>query len=100
MYQRIAEPDIFLWSDVTVDDSFKKYNFTRAEALKHIHTLQDGKIYKGIDAFILIWLHLRGFKYLGKFTDLPFIKPLASTSYNLFAEWRFKRLDHCKIVTD
>ena len=52
----------------------------------------------GVDAFILIWSHLKRWRMLAVFVRLPVIRQIANFAYRKFANWRFKRLTHCQIA--
>lgn len=93
-YQKIASPDDFHWVDITEDkEDLAKAGLTFDVALRRMHA-QDhqGTLYKGVDAFILVWRHLPRWKYLAPFMALPVIKQIADFAYNHFADWRIDRL--------
>ena len=93
-YQKIASVIDFQWVDITEDkEELAKAGLTFETALRRMHA-QDhhGVLYKGVDAFILIWKHLPRWKYLAPLMALPMIKPIADFAYNHFADWRINRL--------
>ena len=100
-YKRIAPPAVFEWVDITVNPKpFNALGFSVAEGLKVLHVKSsDGKIYKGIDAFMAIWQHIPHWRILAKVINFPLIKKIASHLYDRFANWRFKRLgyDACEL---
>lgn len=93
-YKRIAHNGAFNWVDITQNiKPLNDLNITLEQAMKKLHTQDaNGKIYIGIDSFILIWKHLPYFKPLGYIVSLPIIKHIASFAYYKFANWRFKRI--------
>ncbi len=99
-YRKIAPNNIFDWQDIIVSvDELKKANISLTEGLKLLHAKDDdGQIYIGIDAFILIWKQLKGWSILAALIRLPIIRQIANAAYLIFASWRFKRLKHCQLA--
>ena len=99
-YRKIAPDGIFIWHDITKSaDDLKANGISLSEGLKLLHTKDiDGKFYVGVDAFILIWKQLKRWRLLAIFVSLPIIKQIINFAYKIFANWRFKRLKHCKLA--
>ena len=99
-YKRIAPKNTFDWVDITVDrTAVKKLGISYADSLKLFHVQdQKGQLHVGVDGFILIWQQIPGWRLLAKAFEMPFVRPVANKAYDLFAEWRFKRLTHCQIA--
>lgn len=99
-YRKVAPEGVFDWRDLTEsDDALKRQGISLAEGLKILHLVDHlGNVHKGIDAFIVIWQQMKGWRLLAVFVSLPIIKPLSSYAYKLFANWRFKRLSHCQLA--
>ena len=99
-YRKIAPDGIFIWQDITKSaDDLKANGISLSEGLKLLHTKDiDGKFYVGVDAFILIWKQLKGWRLLAIFVSLPIIKQIINFAYKIFANWRFKRLKHCQLA--
>lgn len=59
-YKSISKKDAFLWCDLFEESQLlKQFNISRNEALMALHAIDEkGKIYKGIDAFSVIWQEL------------------------------------------
>ena len=93
-YQKIASPSDFHWIDITEDrESLAKAGLTFDVAIRRMHAQDEyGNLYKGVDAFILIWKHLPRWKYLAVIITLPVVKQIANIAYNRFADWRIDRL--------
>lgn len=98
-YKSISDKGIFLWCNLfEAPQLLKQYNISRNEALKALHVIdENGKIYKGIDAFSAIWEELPYWKVLSWIINLPLINQLAKLVYKLFAQWRFNKLNYCEI---
>lgn len=99
-YRKIAPSGIFDWQDITKSqEKLKKENITLSEGLKLLHAKDHtGQMHIGVDAFILIWKQLKRWRVLAVLVGLPIIKQFANVSYHIFANWRFKRLKHCKLA--
>ena len=100
-YRKIAPDGIFDWQDITKsDDSLKKLGITLSEGLKLLHARDNHrKIHVGLDAFILIWKQLKRWRLLAALVSLPVIRQIADLAYRSFANWRFRRLEHCQLAT-
>ncbi len=99
-YRKIAPNGIFDWQDITESaDDLKKEGISLSEGLKLLHAKdEEGLIHVGVDAFILIWKHLKRWRILAFCFGLPIIRPIANILYRYFASWRFKRLEHCQLA--
>lgn len=99
-YRNIAPDGVFNWQDITVSaEDLKKEGIRLCEGLKLLHAKDiSGKIYIGVDAFILIWKQLKHWKLLAAIISLPLIRQATNFVYKIFARWRFKRLKHCQIA--
>jgi len=99
-YRKIAPDGIFIWQDITKSaDDLKANGISLSQGLKLLHTKDiDGKFYVGVDAFIVIWKQLKGWRLLAIFVSLPIIKQIINFAYRIFANWRFKRLKHCQLA--
>lgn len=98
-YRKVAPLGIFDWQDITESSvELEKVDLSVADALKELHaTDHEGSLYKGIDAFILIWNHMHRWHILAAMVSLPIIYRVASFVYQRFAKWRFNRLDYCQL---
>ncbi|MDC0073402.1 DUF393 domain-containing protein [Alphaproteobacteria bacterium] len=99
-YKKISASKTFVWLDIAnFPENLKNMGISQKDALLFLHAIdQNSRVYIGIDAFILIWKNLRYWKVLAYIVSFPLIKPLAKYLYNKFAFYRFKRLDHCRIL--
>ena len=98
LYKRLSPSGQFIWQDVNSINSKEKYNIELHAALKHLHVIDNEKVFIGVDAFARIWKNITYFKFLSFLIKLPLIYSLAKYFYNIFAEYRFKRLKHCQIL--
>lgn len=99
-YRKIAPKDMFSWQDIT--DSaveLNKEGISLAEGLKLLHAKDNsGQMHIGVDAFILIWKQLKRWRVLAALARMPVIRHIANMGYRGFANWRFKRLEHCQLA--
>lgn len=100
-YQSIAPEGVLTWQDITESpDELAAAGITLAQGLKRLHAKDsDGTLHIGVNAFILIWQQLKGWRRLAAFASLPVIRQLFDVAYRAFANWRFKRLKHCRLPT-
>ena len=92
--------NIFEWVNIYINDTdLKKHGITKSEALMELHTLdENGKMYKGVDSFILIWRNLSFFwSILGILVSFYPIYLIAKFAYRKFAIQRFNKLGYCDI---
>lgn len=98
-YQKIAPRNIFDWQDITVSEQgLLKEGVSLTEGLNMLHVKDiNGQMHIGLDAFIIIWKQLRKWRILAALVELPIIRQFANVIYRAFANWRYKRLEHCKL---
>ena len=99
-YKKIDKKNIFEWVNIyTHDTDLKKFGITKSEALMELHALdENGKMYKGVDSFILIWKNLSFFwSILGILVSFYPIYLTAKFAYRKFAIQRFNKLGYCDI---
>ena len=99
-YNKIDKKNIFEWVNIyTHDTDLKKLGITKSEALMELHALDvNGKMYKGVDSFILIWKNLSFFwSILGILVSFYPIYLTAKFAYRKFAIQRFNKLGYCDI---
>jgi predicted DCC family thiol-disulfide oxidoreductase YuxK len=98
-YQSISPSKIFLWCDLHTNKTLlRKYKITHKDALLSLHAIDEKEsLYKGVDAFCLIWKHLRGWNLLSLIIKMPIIYPTSKILYKFFALWRFNKLHYCRV---
>lgn len=101
-YKKIAPEGLFNWADIAHDPApLQTLNITQADALRRLHGVDEGgRLYIGVDAFVLIWRQLAYWRWLGMVVGLPLVRHTTGWAYNRFADYRFSRLDHCQIAAD
>ena len=101
-YRNIAPDGVFDWQDITVStDDLQNAGISISEGLKLLHAMDNnGRLYVGVEAFILIWKQLKRWQILALFVSLPLIRQIANLAYRTFAGWRFRRLQHCQLAAE
>ena len=99
-YKSIAPLNTFTWLDVATSyNDLSQFDIEISEALKVLHVVDNNnKIYRGVDAFILVWQELKYWRVIARLVSLPFVKITANYIYTLFAHWRFNKLKHCQLL--
>ena len=100
-YKRIAPKNIFEWHDIASNpEKLKELQVSQYDALMYLHAIdQKSNLKIGVDAFILIWSHLKHWKILSVLVRAPFIYSISKIIYKLFANYRFKKLSHCQMAS-
>ena len=98
-YRKIANDGQFIWSDIAHDATpLSLLGVSQKAALRRLHaTDSNGTLHTGVDAFILIWKQLPTWRLLAILVGIPVLRHIAAKLYNVFADYRFARLGHCKI---
>ena len=99
-YRKVAPDCIFEWQDITQSaDDLNRCGIPLSQGLKLLHVMDNkGNFYVGVDAFIMIWKQLPRWRVLAVIVSLPIIWHITNVAYKIFANWRFKRLEHCQIA--
>ncbi|MAW33007.1 MAG: thiol-disulfide oxidoreductase [Proteobacteria bacterium] len=99
-YRRIAPAGFFYWQDITESaEELNKDGISTKEGLKFLHVKDNkGKLHVGVAAFVVIWSKLDMWRILARLVSFPLIRQIADWLYGVFAEWRFKRSEHCQVI--
>ena len=74
------------WIDVTNNKEAQKETAkSSAELIRRLHVEQDGKIYQGIDAFLIVWSRLPKYRWLYKLVKTPGISHASYIAYECLA---------------
>ena len=95
-YKKIAPENTFNWIDITkTAQPFTSLGYKFSDGLKALHVRDTaGNMHIGVNAFIVIWQHLEGWKILAFLVNLPIVNSIAAFTYRHFARWRFKKLGY------
>ena len=74
------------WIDVTNNKEAQKETAkSSAELIRRLHVEQDGKIYQGIEAFLIVWSRLPKYRWLYKLVKTPGIYHASYIAYECLA---------------
>ena len=74
------------WVDITKNKQAEiETSKSDKELLRRLHVKEDGKVYIGVDAFLLIWKKIPKYKFLYKFFKLPVVYHLFYLGYEIIA---------------
>ena len=74
------------WIDVTNNKEAQiETAKSSAELIRRLHVEQDGKIYQGIDAFLIVWSRLPKYRWLYKLVKIPGIYHASYIAYECLA---------------
>jgi predicted DCC family thiol-disulfide oxidoreductase YuxK len=74
----------FAWHDLAAHpEALAAHRVTAADARRRLHVIDgQGRLHIGIDAFILIWSQLPGYRRLAPLVRLPLVHAIAAAAYN------------------
>ena len=74
------------WVDITNNVTAEKETLKDDKALlRRLHVIEDGKIFEGAEAFLLVWKKIPKYKFLNDFFRLPLIFTLFKFGYEIIA---------------
>ncbi len=100
-YYKVRDKDAAIeWVDVSSSHAtLDALDISVATALKHMHAqLEDGRLVRGVDAFIQIWQRIPGWQKLASVASFKPMKVILDFFYEVFAYIRFKCYRHCRIT--
>jgi predicted DCC family thiol-disulfide oxidoreductase YuxK len=75
--------------DVSKENVVLPQILDREKAMSRFHVIaQDGRILSGAAAFIEIWQHLRGWRWVAKIASLPGVPLMLEYAYRIFLKLR------------
>ena len=84
-YKKYSDDNVE-WVDVTNNKEAQKDTAkSSAELIRRLHVEQDGKIYQGIDAFLIVWSRLPKYRWLYKLIKTPGIYHVSYIAYECLA---------------
>jgi len=88
-YRARPGADGFEWVDVQCSGESLGTGLSREAALARLHVrLPDGTLLSGAAAFAAMWRNMPGFKWLGRWLQLPPFGALAELGYRIFLRVR------------
>jgi predicted DCC family thiol-disulfide oxidoreductase YuxK len=72
--------------DIGFDDlnacDLDRYGVAREEAARRLHVFKNGRVYAGVDAFLVLWRDMPRYRLLARVVGLPGVRQLASIVYD------------------
>lgn len=92
-YRRIASGLHIRWIDATLlIANLDAFGLSREEALREFHVMDEaGDMHVGARAFMLLWLALPGYRWLGRVCRIRCVASVMDFIYERFARWHYKR---------
>ena len=85
LYKRQNIEDIE-WVDITNNIAAEKETSKNDKnLLRRLHVIDDGKVFEGAEAFLLVWKKIPKYKFLYNFFKLPIIFTFFKFSYEIVA---------------
>ena len=74
------------WIDITNNEAAESETLKdNRTLLRRLHVINDGKVFDGAEAFLLVWKEIPKYKFLYNFFKLPIIFQLFSIGYEIIA---------------
>jgi predicted DCC family thiol-disulfide oxidoreductase YuxK len=92
-YRRIDSAARLLWVDAPGEPGIlARHGLSLEQAMAELHVLDsNGNWQRGIDAFLVIWQHLPGYRWLAKLVTVLRLRNPLAVVYHHFAAWRYRR---------
>tara|TARA_B100000686_G_scaffold31244_2_gene32144 strand:- start:20361 stop:20717 length:357 start_codon:yes stop_codon:yes gene_type:complete len=88
-YKNLIKEEI-KWLDINnLKVSTKLSGKSHRELIRRIHVIKDGKVYSGLDAFILLWGKIPQYKLLSRLLSKPIIYHFSYMLYEALASLLF-----------
>ena len=86
------------WVDITDNVIAEKNTLKDGKTLlRRLHVIDDGKVFDGAEAFLLVWNKIPKYRFLYSFFKLPVIFQIFSLSYEIIAFFLYiKNKGHVK----
>jgi predicted DCC family thiol-disulfide oxidoreductase YuxK len=85
LYRRQDGDQRLCFVDVSTADAAPAPGLTAPEAMARFHLREaDGTLRSGAAAFVALWSHVPGWRWLARFARLPGVTPVLEGAYRLF----------------
>tara|TARA_E500000178_G_C16995325_1_gene742874 strand:- start:951 stop:1313 length:363 start_codon:yes stop_codon:yes gene_type:complete len=93
LYKKLNNNKVIEWYDVYSDKkALKIINKSKKDCIKRFHVIENNMVYKGVDAFFILWKSIRYFKILYYLFNFKIIKFILNILYNKYADYRYNKL--------
>ena len=83
------------WIDVMINkDAMNDTKLSSKDLIRRLHIIKNKKLYKGLDAFLIVWEEIPKYKLLSNFAKLPIIYHIGYLIYEFFALLLFYKNKH------
>ena len=83
------------WVDVINDKkALVDTKLSKKDLIRRLHIMQNNKVFKGLDAFLIVWSEIPRYKILAKFASIPGIYHLGWLIYEFIALILFYKNRH------
>ena len=83
------------WVDVINNkDALNETKLSSKDLIRRLHIIKNNKLYKGLDAFLIVWEEMPKYKLLYNFAKLPVIYHIGYLIYEFFALLLFYKNKH------
>jgi predicted DCC family thiol-disulfide oxidoreductase YuxK len=92
-YRRVDREARLCWVDAAAEtEVLARYGLSVQAAMAELHLLDTaGSWQRGVDAFLVIWQHLPGYRWLGRLVHWLHLRRPLGFFYRRFAAWRYRR---------
>ena len=74
------------WVDVIRDkNALIDTNLSKKDLIRRLHIIKNNRVFKGLDAFLIVWGEIPRYKILAKFASIPVIYHLGWLIYEFIA---------------
>jgi len=91
-YRRLDRAARLHWVDATREtDTLAGFGLSLERAMAELHVLDAaGRWQRGIDAFLVIWIHLPAYRWLARLVTILGLRSPLGFAYRHFAAWRYR----------
>ena len=75
-------------------DALHETKLSSKNLIRRLHIIKNKKLYKGLDAFLIVWEEIPKYKLLSNFAKLPVIYHIGYLIYEFFALLLFYKNKH------
>ena len=75
-------------------DALHETKLSSKNIIRRLHIIKNKKLYKGLDAFLIVWEEIPKYKLLSNFAKLPLIYHISYLIYEFFALLLFYKNKH------
>jgi predicted DCC family thiol-disulfide oxidoreductase YuxK len=92
-YRRLDREDRLYWVDAAAEtEVLTRHGLSVQAAMAELHVLDSaGRWQRGVDAFLVIWQQLPGYRWLGQLVRGLWLRRPLGFFYRHFAAWRYRR---------